>query len=162
MSSKKMAASRSLTVEKQYEDYGFLDLNHQWEFVKKNNLIDCKEEDIDFDLQCGLCFDIHEIDSQKWTSRIIKRELIEESVEFHVSCGGCGQEMEFGWSKPDRTGGIWPVECLDFDPENVWPEPRFRERWSQKGWMKPERLFESFYSESKIRTLIRKSIKRAF
>lgn len=157
-----IAAIQSFFVEKQYEDYGYIDQKHQWEFVHRNNLIDRKEVETDFQMLCIKCFIIYEIDRRKWTAQIEKRELSEESVEFHVSCGGCGHEIEFGWSKPNRAGRIWPVECIDFDPEKVWPEPRFRERWSQKGWARSELLFDIFCSETKIRTILRKmSLKRA-
>ncbi|MFC2168355.1 hypothetical protein ACFLRW_05160 [Acidobacteriota bacterium] len=150
------AAIQSFFVEKHFEDYGYLDKNHQWEFVHRNNLIDRKEVDTNLELKCGKCFILYEIDRKKWNTQVEKLELSEESVEFHVSCGGCGHELEFGWSQPDRIGEIWPVECADFDPKKVWPEPRFRENWSQKGWIRSELLFDSFCSEKKIRTILRK------
>jgi hypothetical protein len=151
-----MAAIESFTVEKHLEDYGYLDQNHQWEFVSRNNLIDRKELDTDMQLQCGKCFIIYEIDKKKWKTKFRKRELLEESVKFHVSCGGCGHEIEFGWSEPNRAGHIWPVECIDFNPTKVWPEPRFREKWSQKGWLRSEHLIDTFFFERKISTLLKK------
>ena len=151
-----IAAIQSFFVEKHFEDYGYLDEKHQWQFVHKNNLIDRKEVDTDFDLQCSKCYIIYEIDRKRWTTKVERQDLSEESVEFHVSCGGCGHEIEFGWSEPDRAGQIWPVECIDFDPEKVWPEPRFREKWSHKGWARSELLFDNFFSETKIRTILRK------
>jgi len=156
------AAIKSFFAEKHYEDYGYLDQKHQWEFVHRNNLIDRNEVDINLQMKCIKCFVIYEIDRQKWTTQIEKRELSEESIEFHVSCGGCGHEIEFGWSEPDRAGQIWPVECNDFNPEKVWPEPRFRETWSQKGWIKSELLFDTFSSETKIGSILKKmGLKRA-
>ncbi|MFC2168162.1 hypothetical protein ACFLRW_04185 [Acidobacteriota bacterium] len=157
-----IAAIQSFLIEKHYEDYGYLCQNHQWEFVHRNNLIDRKKVDTDFYLGCGKCFIFYEIDRKKWNPQVDRKELMEESVEFHVSCGGCGHEIEFGWSQPERSGGIWPVECVDFDPEKVWPEPRFRERWNHKGWTKSELLFDTFCGETKIRSILRKmSLKRA-
>lgn len=131
-----IAAIQSFLVEKHYEDYGYLDSKHQWEFVHRNNLIDRMELDTNFQLECSECFVIYAIDRQKWNIQVENRELSEESIEFHVSCGGCGHEIEFGWSHPNRAGRIWPVECIDFDPEKVWPEPRFRERWDHNGLKK--------------------------
>ncbi len=150
------AAIKSFFVEKIYEDYGYLDQDHQWEFIHRNNLIDRKEVETNFQLQCSKCFIIYAIDKRKWKTLIENRELSEESVEFHVSCGGCGHEIEFGWSHADRAGLIWPVECNDFDPDKVWPEPRFRETWSQKGWIRSELLFDTFCSETKIRSILKK------
>ena len=45
--------------------------------------------------------------------------------EFYVNCAGCDRAIEFGWSQPNRGGRIFPVECSDFMPGNIWPEPRY-------------------------------------
>ena len=50
---------------------------------------------------------------------------------FYVNCAGCDREIEFGWSRPDRDGGIFPMECSDFIPEEIWPEPRYLDSWHQ-------------------------------
>jgi hypothetical protein len=65
-------------------------------------------------------------------------EVDEDSEEFYVKCNGCNREIEFGWSHPDRGGRIWPSECTDFNPWRCWPEPRYREQWANKGWLKPK------------------------
>jgi hypothetical protein len=131
-----MAVLRDFYVERLYEDYGQLDPNHSWKLAKRNNLMDRREIDEDFRLNCGRCFLNHDNDSTVWKTDLERIELKNDGVEFSVSCGGCGREMEFGWSNPDRSGRIWPVEWNDFKPELVWPEPRFKESWSQKGWLK--------------------------
>ena len=56
--------------------------------------------------------------------------------KFYVNCASCDREIEFGWSQPNRGGGIYPVECSDFVPGEIWPEPRYLEFWHQKGWLK--------------------------
>lgn len=55
---------------------------------------------------------------------------------FRVECDGCRREIEFGWSHPDRAGRIWPVEASDFNPMKSWPEPRFRDAWAERGWLR--------------------------
>lgn len=62
----------------------------------------------------------------------------EESNEFYVRCLGCNREIEFGWSHPDRGGRFWPSECTDFNPWICWPEPRYREKWAKKNWLRPK------------------------
>jgi hypothetical protein len=57
--------------------------------------------------------------------------------EFYVFCAGCDREIEFGWSRPDRQGRIWPVEAGDFNPEQTWPETRYREAWAARDWLGP-------------------------
>jgi len=60
-----------------------------------------------------------------------------QDIECYVMCSECGREIEFGWSHPGRRGRIWPSECSDFNPWKCWPEPRYRESWKKKGWLRP-------------------------
>lgn len=55
-------------------------------------------------------------------------------VEFYVVCASCGREIEFGWTYSGRDAFIWPVECPDFDPWSCIPEPKYRDKWLQRGW----------------------------
>jgi hypothetical protein len=57
---------------------------------------------------------------------------------FFVNCSGCDREIEFGWSLPNRGGLIYPAECSDFVPEELWPEPRYLDSWHEKHWLKRE------------------------
>ena len=59
-----------------------------------------------------------------------------ESDEFYVNCESCDREIEFGWSQPNRGGRIFPVECSDFIPGEVWPEPRYLASWQQRHWLR--------------------------
>jgi hypothetical protein len=157
------AAVRSFAVEKTYEDHGYLDDDHNCDFIHKNKIIDRREIEHDFQINCGKCFLNDELDIHKWTTDLLKKELIEESVEFSVYCGGCGREMEFGWSHAERMGRIWPVECIDFDPQQVWPEPRFRENWVQKGWLGSDRMFMIFLRDNRFSTVLKRlRLKRSF
>ncbi len=64
-------------------------------------------------------------------------EVDPDSHEFFVRCEGCDREIEFGWSHPNRGGRFWPSECTDFNPWRCWPEPRYRDVWAKKGWLRP-------------------------
>ncbi len=63
-------------------------------------------------------------------------EIDDDSHEFYVRFWGCRREIEFGWSHPEG-GRIWPSECSDFNPWKCFPEPRYRESWAKKGWLRP-------------------------
>jgi hypothetical protein len=52
--------------------------------------------------------------------------------KFYVNCAGCDREIEFGWSQPNRGGRIYPVECSDFIPGKVWPDPKYADVWKQR------------------------------
>jgi hypothetical protein len=56
--------------------------------------------------------------------------------KFYVNCADCDREIEFGWSQPNRGGRIFPVECSDFLPGEIWPEPRYLDSWHQKHWLR--------------------------
>lgn len=60
---------------------------------------------------------------------------------YFVNCSGCDREIEFGWSQPDRGGRIFPVECSDFMPHKLWPEPRFVRSWHEQHLLK-EKSFD--------------------
>ena len=78
-----------------------------------------------------------EIDDENEDDEAEEIEIVEDTQEFYVRCEGCNREIEFGWSHPGWGGRIWPAECTDFNPWKCWPEPRYREKWAKKGWLRP-------------------------
>ena len=58
--------------------------------------------------------------------------------DIYVRCTGCNAEIEFGWSEPDRGGLIWPAHSSDFNWKKCWPEPRYRDSWRKKGWLRSD------------------------
>lgn len=101
-----------------WREWGSLDDYHQWEY-DEGELI---ERETDWEIE-GSFPEGEELDL--------------DSVEFFVNCADCDREIEFGWSHPDRMGRIWPAECSDFNPWKSWPEPRYRENWKNKNWLRP-------------------------
>jgi len=67
---------------------------------------------------------------------ILEPESDTGSDKYFVNCAGCDREVEFGWSKLNRGGLIFPVECSDFNPDGLWPEPRYLDSWHKKHWLK--------------------------
>ena len=112
----------------EFEEYGEFDYDHEIIYLKPISID--HYEDIDFDI------DLYEEELSSYPNEKTYDEPIidKESEEFYVYCHGCDHEKEFGWSRPDRGGTIWPVECSDFDPRKCWPEPKFRDSWIEKGW----------------------------
>lgn len=87
----------------------------------------------DEEVNCSSC--TAEADADDWD---VEEEDVETlDHEFSVRCAGCGREIEFGWSHPDRGGRIWPVEANDHNPFKSWPEPRYHEDWENRGWLRP-------------------------
>ena len=71
----------------------------------------------------------------------LEGELLEETVdpareESFLGCMDCGREIEFGRSEPNGGGQIWPVEADDFDHRWLWPDPKYREAWERRGWLR--------------------------
>ena len=94
------------------------------------------EEEGDYEVQCYNC--LNDASDEDWIVEIEHSDIDEESVECFLRCAGCFREIEFGWSHPERGGRIWPAECSDFNPWKSWPEPRYREKWLERGWIRPD------------------------
>jgi len=117
-----------------YEQRSQLDEDHHFgglpvtEVVERGDVVKDESE-----INCQLCYE--SASESDW--RVEDGETKDGGGEFFVNCGGCNREIEFGWSHPDRGGRIWPVESSDFNPWKSWPEPRYKESWRAKGWLRP-------------------------
>jgi hypothetical protein len=130
-----VAATREHYVTRSYRAWGLLDDDHHYEEEDHEDL-DTEDEDGDVEIHCHKCYE--NASETDWENIDEEPEEDEESGEWYVRCDGCDREIEFGWSHPDRGGRIWPSECTDFNPWRSWPEPRYREKWGKKGWLRPE------------------------
>jgi hypothetical protein len=113
-----------------WQEWGPLKRDHRWTFEFKEMVGQEEKDEIergDFDE-----FAEDDSDSGPENYETFEPESDPESDEFYVNCAGCDREIEFGWEKPNRGGGIFPVECSDFIAGEIWPEPRYSERWLQK------------------------------
>jgi hypothetical protein len=116
-----------------WQEWGPLEADHHWHYefkerVEKNP--DNEAENRDFD----------EYAKDDSSSIPEEYEIFEEESdpggdEFYVNCASCDREIEFGWSQPNRGGRIFPAECSDFTPGEIWPEPRYLDSWHQKHWL---------------------------
>jgi hypothetical protein len=121
-------------VSESWQEWGPLEPNHLWHFEFKEKI----EKDKDNEVERGDSSEFAEDDSDSEPDDYEKFEPggDPEGDEFYVNCAGCDREIEFGWAKPDRGGGIFPVEGSNFIPGDIWPEPRYLDFWQQKGWLK--------------------------
>lgn len=130
------AAQRMTYLTTGYCDVMDLLEDHRLGPTDETEEIETTEEEGDSEVRCHNCLATCEEDD--WTSERESSDVDEDSVEFSVFCAGCDREIEFGWSHPERGGRIWPTESRDFNPWKCWPEPRYRENWLQKGWIRPD------------------------
>ena len=117
-----------------WQEWGPLEADHLWRFEFKEKIE--QDEDEEGEVERGDFGEFAEDDSDSEPEEYEVFE--EESDEFYVNCTGCDREIEFGWSQPDRGGSIFPVECSDFTPKKIWPEPRYLDSWQQKHWLRTE------------------------
>jgi hypothetical protein len=115
-----------------WQEWGPLRENHHWQFEYKEKI----EEITDYNEQKGELskFETRESASGPQEHEIYEKDTNRGSDEFFVNCGNCDREIEFGWSQPDRRGLIFPVEFLDFDRSESWPDPKYLDFWQQKPW----------------------------
>lgn len=119
-----------------WQEWGPLEPDHSWNFEFKekiNNEINEAED--------SRRLDIFEYEKDDSMTRAEEYEIYEPqnnpgNDKFYVNCSSCDREIEFGWSKPNRGGRIFPVECSDFNPDETWPEPKYLDSWHEKGWLR--------------------------
>jgi hypothetical protein len=120
-----------------WQEWGPLTADHLWhyEYSEKVEEDDPKEDDA----ARGDFGDFAEDDStsEPEEAEIFEPEADPEADEFYVNCADCDREVEFGWSRQERGGRIYPAECSDFIPGQSWPEPRYSESWQRKDWLPP-------------------------
>ena len=119
-----------------WQEWGPLDASHLWRFDFKEK-IDTEKEKFDEVER----WDFREYTKDDSTSTPEEYEIFEPKDNsgndmYYVNCADCDREIEFGWSLPNRGGGIYPVECSDFIPGEIWPEPRYLDSWQQKHWLR--------------------------
>ena len=118
-----------------WQEWGPLEADHLWHFefkekIKEENLRDGEVEQGNFNK-----YTKDNSSSKPGEYEIYEPEDNPGNDKFFVNCASCDREIEFGWAQPNRVGGIFPVECSDFNPGEIWPEPRYLDSWQQKGWL---------------------------
>jgi len=118
-----------------WQEWGPLEADHHWRYEFKEKI--GKEKDNDDEVER---WDFDEYTKDDSSSKPEEYEIFEEESdpggdEFYVNCASCDREIEFGWSQPNRRGGIFPVECSGFIPGEIWPEPRYLDSWHEKHWL---------------------------
>ncbi len=119
-----------------WQEWGPLEADHLWHFEFREKIEE--EKDRDNEVERG---DFGEYAKDNSISNPEEYEIHEPegnpgNDKFFVNCASCDREIEFGWSEPNRGGRIFPVECSDFNPEGIWPEPRYLDSWHQKHWLR--------------------------
>ena len=117
-----------------WQEWGPLEANHLWRFEFKKKVE--KEKDAEVEEWDFAEYAKDDSSSQPEEYEIYEPENNPGNDEVYVYCASCNREIEFGWSQPDRGGRIFPAECSDFIPGQVWPEPRYLDSWQRKGWLR--------------------------
>lgn len=144
----KTCGSKRLTVSRiwltlagseieRWQESGPLKTNHLWSFKIREKI----EKEIDPNKKDEVKrWDLSEYTKGSSPTEPKKYKILEQGSylagdEFYVNCAGCNREIEFGWSQPNRGGRIYPVECSDFFPGEVWADPKYMDIWQQRGWL---------------------------
>jgi hypothetical protein len=121
-----------------WQEWGPLKGNHFWQFKFKEKIEkETNKHKDDKVSRWEFGKDTKDSSSSKpGENKLFEQESSPAGHKFYVHCAGCDREIEFGWSHPNRGGRIFPVECSDFLPEEVWPDPKYVEVWRQRGWLR--------------------------
>lgn len=117
-----------------WQEWGPLGNNHHWHYEYREKI----ENDIENEIQGDGVGDFDEDDTESGEYEVYQTGNGQENDEFFVNCETCDREVEFGWSKPDRRGLIFPVEFRDFVALDSWPDPKYMNDWQQKDWLKQQ------------------------
>lgn len=117
------------TYYETYSEVGELDHAHHIEWYDKG-IVESGHDNDYADDEDDVDVEGDESDGPEWV-------IDEESEEWYVRCCCCDREIEFGWSRPNRGGRIWPAECADFKPWRCFSEPRYYQEWKRRNWLRP-------------------------
>jgi hypothetical protein len=123
-----------------WQEWGPLEADHHWHYDYKEKIE--KKENEEGEVERGDFSDFAEddSDSEPGEYEVLEQESDPESDEFYVNCANCDREIEFGWSQLDRRGLIFPIELSNFDPLEIWPDPKYTDVWQKKGWLRAGHL----------------------
>lgn len=130
-----LAASITTRVTTAATGRGRLDDEHRVEREDDDEFDELEREVVDREVNCDEC--VEGASEEQWESET--QEPDEGEPDNWVRCRRCNHEIEFGWSHPDFGGRIWPCESADFNPWKSWPDPRYRDAWEARGWLRPAR-----------------------
>ncbi len=116
----------------QWQEWGLLKDNHHWQYEFKEEIIKNEDDEV----QRGDYSEFQEDDSASEPEQyeIYRKDDNHENDEYFVNCENCDREIEFGWSMPNRTGLIFPVDFSDFVVNDCLPDPKYSDLWLQRGW----------------------------
>jgi hypothetical protein len=117
-----------------WREWGPLEADHLWRYDFKEKIEEDENEDDEGELGDFGEFAEDDSTSEPEDYETFEQEDDLDADEYYVNCEGCDREIEFGWSQPDGGGRIFPVECSDFIPGEIWPEPRYLDLWQKKHW----------------------------
>jgi len=135
-----IASERRIDTATRWLQSGPLDDEHRPDWQDNEKVDKLPDEEISYEVFCASCdaaATAADCETHEDTERTEDLKAGDQDNRFAVVCDGCTREVEFGWSHPERGGRIWPAECSDFNPWKSWPEPRFRDSWREKGWLRP-------------------------
>jgi hypothetical protein len=138
-----VAAVREICQRQTVTEVGRLGPDHQVRYEDEEYGDETIEEDeweeLESDVSCDKCLEQASRLNWQWKSEELEGwQEDAESLYFELRCAECDHEIEFGWSHPDRGGRIWPCESADFNPWMCFPEQRFLENWTWRGWVRPK------------------------
>jgi hypothetical protein len=125
------------TDSESWLEWGPLEADHHWHYDYKEKI---ENEEGEVERGDFSNFAEDDSDSEPEEYEMVEEDSDPESDEFYVNCANCDREIEFGWSQLDRRGLIFPVELSDFNPLEIWPDPKYVGVWQQKGWLRAGHL----------------------
>ncbi len=91
----------------------------------------------DDEVGCEDCYDRYRNRADRWQAKESRTEQDDSDSDLEITCGGCGREIEFGYSHANKQGRIFLGEDdADFNPWKTFPDPKYIENWRERGWLR--------------------------
>jgi hypothetical protein len=92
----------------------------------------------DDEIGCEDCYNKYKDRADRWQVRESDSKPEDDDSDLTITCGGCGREIEFGYSHANKQGRIFLGEDdVDFNPWKTFPDPKYVEAWRERGWLRP-------------------------
>jgi len=133
------AAVRTERVTRCIENSGYL-RGDRHIVIEEREEIDELDREEETQITYQRCYEMCKDQNHLWDQVDREEDEDEEGADLTITCGGCGREIEFGYSHPNKQGRIFlGNDDSDFNPWKTFPDDKYVDKWEGRGWLRPKR-----------------------
>jgi hypothetical protein len=118
---------------------GFLEQDRHTRIEETETLDELDREVEDEQIVCKKCYKKYKDELHLWCVSETHVTKDREEDDLTITCNGCGREIEFGYSHPNKQGRIFlGADDTEFNPYKTFPDPKYLDKWKNRGWLRPK------------------------